>query len=77
MAFPFGPPPEIGCGTSITLVASLDDAIGVMGGYVGRRPRIRDVILRRLHAASNGYEAGEAVKSFRWLAEQEGLLRPK
>ena len=74
MPFLFGPPLEIASGTSIILVASFDDAIGMMGGYAGRRPRIRDVILRRLTAASNEDEAGEAVRSFRWWAEQEGLL---
>jgi hypothetical protein len=32
------------------------------------------LILRRLDAASTEQENGEAAKSFRWWAEQEGLL---
>jgi hypothetical protein len=75
MAFPFGPPVELTGLPSIS-VQSLEDAIGVLHQYVGSRPRIRDVILRRLNAATTEQEAGEAAKSFRWWAEQEGLLLP-
>ena len=73
MTFPFEPPLELS-GTPVLFVRSLDDASGVLRQYVGRRPRIRDLILRRLTAASTEQEAGDAAKSFRWWAEQEGLL---
>jgi hypothetical protein len=77
VTFPFEPPLELS-GTPIVLVRSLDDATGVLREYIGRRPRIRDLILRRLNAASTEQEAGEAAKSFHWWVEQEGLLhRPK
>jgi len=59
-------------GTPAVLVRSLDDATGVLREYAGRRPAIRDLILRRLIAAST--ETCDAAKSFRWWAEQEGLL---
>jgi hypothetical protein len=50
----------------------------VLRDYAGRRPATRDSILRRLTAASSEQEADEAAKSFRWWAEQEGLLlQPK
>jgi hypothetical protein len=73
VTFSFEPPLELS-GTPIVFVRSFDDATGVLREYVGRRPRIRDLILRRLDAASTEQENGEAAKSFRWWAEQEGLL---
>ena len=77
MTFPFEPPLELS-GTPIVVVRSLDDATGVLRDYIGRRPRIRDLILRRLNTASTEQEAGEAAKSLRWWVEQEGLLhQPK
>jgi hypothetical protein len=77
VTFPFEPPLELS-GTPIVFVRSFDDATGVLQDYVGRRPRIRDLILRRLNAASTEQENGEAAKSFRWWVEQEGLLlQPK
>jgi len=73
VTFPFEPPLELS-GTPIVFVRSFDDATGVLRGYVGRRPRVRDLILRRLNIASTEQETGDAAKSFRWWAEQEGLL---
>lgn len=61
-------------GTPAVLVRSFDDATGVLREYAGRRPAIRDLILRRLIAASTEQETCDAAKSFRWWAEQEGLL---
>ena len=61
-------------GSPNVFVRSLDDATGVLRGYAGHRPATRDSILRRLIAVSSEQEAREAVKSFRWWAEQEGLL---
>ena len=77
MTFPFEPPLALS-GAPIVFVRSLDDAAGVLRDYIGRRPRIRDLILRRLNTACTEQEAGEAAKSFRWWVEQEGLLhQPK
>ncbi len=73
MTFPFEPPLQL-AGTPVVFVRSLDDAAGFLREYVGRRPATRDLILRRLNAASTEQESGEAAKSFRWWAEQEGLL---
>jgi hypothetical protein len=61
-------------GTPAVLVRSLDDATRVLREYTGNRPATRDSILRRLTAASSEQQSCEAVKSFRWWAEQEGLL---
>jgi hypothetical protein len=77
MTFPFEPPLQL-AGTPIVLVRSRDDAAGFLRDYAGRRPATRDLILRRLNAASTEQESGEAAKIFCWWAEQEGLLlRPK
>jgi hypothetical protein len=77
VTFPFEPPLRL-TGTPTTFVRTLDDATGVLREYVGRRPRTRDLILRRLDAASTEQETGDAARSFRWWAEQEGLLlQPK
>jgi hypothetical protein len=77
MTFPFEPPLQL-AGTPGVLVRSLDDATGVLRKYVGQRPATRDLILRRLNAASTEHETGEAARTFRWWAEQEGLLlQPK
>ena len=73
MTFSFEPALQL-AGTPMVFVRSLDDATGVLREYAGRRLATRDSILRRLTAASSEKEAGEAVKSFRWWAEQEGLL---
>jgi hypothetical protein len=43
---------------------------------MGRRPITRDLILRRLVVASTKQETSEAARTFRWWAEQEGLLAP-
>jgi hypothetical protein len=71
--FLFEPPLELS-GTPVVVVRSLDDAIGILREYVGRRPVTRDLILRRLSDASTKEETGEAAARFRWWAEHEGLL---
>jgi hypothetical protein len=77
MTFSFEPALQL-VGTPTVVVRSLDDATDVLREYTGHRPATRDSILRRLTAASSEQEAGEAAKSFRWWAEQEGLLlQPK
>jgi hypothetical protein len=73
MTSPFEPPLQF-AGTPTVVVRSLDEATVVLRNYAGRRPATRDLILRRLTAASTEEETGDAVKSFRWWAEQEGLL---
>ena len=73
MTSPFEPPLRL-AGTPIVVVRSLDEAAAVLQDYAGRRPATRDLILRRLNAASTEQETGEAAKAFRWWAEQEGLL---
>jgi hypothetical protein len=75
MKFSFEPALQL-AGTPAVFVRSLDDATDVLREYAGRRPATRDSILRRLTTASSEQEAGEAAKSFRWWAEQEGLLPP-
>ena len=77
MMSPFEPPLQL-AGTPIVFIRSLDDAAGFLRGYIGRWPVTRDLILRRLNAASTEQETGEVAKTFRWWAEQEGLLlQPK
>ncbi len=73
MTFSFEPALQL-AGTPTVFVRSLDNATGVLREYAGRRPATRDSILRRLNAASTEQETGEAAKSFRWWAEQEGFL---
>jgi hypothetical protein len=73
MTFSFEPALQL-TGTATVLVRSLDDATAVLRDYAGHRPATRDSILRRLNAASSERERREAAKSFRWWAEQEGLL---
>jgi hypothetical protein len=73
MTFSFDPALQL-AGTSGVLVRSLADATGVLREYAGSRPAIRDLILRRLIAASTKKELCDAAESFRWWAEQEGLL---
>jgi hypothetical protein len=75
MTFSFEPPLRL-TGTSVVFVRSLDDATGVLREYGGRRPITRDLILRRLVVASTKQETSEAARTFRWWAEQEGLLAP-
>ena len=73
MTFPFEPAVQLS-GTPIVFVRSFDDAASILREYAGRRPVMRDLILRRLSAASTEQEAADAAKSFRWWVEQEGLL---
>jgi hypothetical protein len=73
MMSPFEPPLQL-AGTPIVFIRSLDDAAGFLRGYIGRWPVTRDLILRRLNAASTEQETGEAAKTFRWWAQLEGLL---
>ncbi len=73
LSYRFGAPPRLLPETSTIIVLSREVAIGVPGRYVGRRPRIRDGILRRLWRSTNEYEAGAAVKSFGGWPGQEGL----
>ena len=61
-------------GTPAVLVRSLDDAIRVLREYTGHRRATRDSILCRLTAASSADQRCDAASSFRWWAEQEGLL---
>ena len=73
MTSPFEPPLQL-AGTPMVVVRSLDEATVVLRRYAGRRPATRDLILRRLIAASTEQETGEAAESFRRWAEHEGLL---
>ena len=73
MTFSFEPALQL-AGTPSVLVRSLNDAAGVLRGYAGHRPATRDTILRRVDAASTEQETCDAATSFRWWAEQEGLL---
>jgi hypothetical protein len=69
----FDPPVQLG-GKSTELICSIDDAARFMRGYVGRWPTTRDLMLRRLSTAETEQETDDAVRSFRWWAEMEGLL---
>ena len=71
----FEPPLQL-AGTPIVFIRSLDDATGFLRGHVGRWPALRDLILRRLNAASTEQEPAGAAKTFRWWAKLEGLLLP-
>jgi hypothetical protein len=73
MTFSFEPALRI-VGTPTVFVRSFDDAARVLRAYTGHRPATRDSIMRRLAAASSEQQSCEAAKSFRWWAEQEGLL---
>jgi hypothetical protein len=73
MTFSFEPALQL-TGTPSVLVRSLHDAAGVLRRYVGHRPATRDTILRRVDKASTEQESCDAATSFRWWAEQEGLL---
>lgn len=75
MTIVFEPPLQL-AGTA-TAIRSLDDASHFMREYVGRWPATRDLMLRRLGAASTEQETDDAVRSFRWWAEMEGLLVQK
>ena len=75
MTFSFEPPLQL-VGVPVVFVRSLDDARGVLREYIGCRPITRDLILRRLSVASTKQETSEAARTFRWWAEQEGLLAP-
>ena len=73
MTFSFEPALQL-TGTPSVLVRSLHDAADVLRRYVGHRPATRDTILRRVDKASTEQESCDAATSFRWWAEQEGLL---
>jgi hypothetical protein len=73
MTFLFEPALQL-VGTPTIFVRSLDDAAGVLREYAGRRTATRDSILRCLTAVLSEQQSCEAAKSFRWWAEQEGLL---
>ena len=73
MTFSFEPALRL-AGTPVVFVRSLDDAIRVMREYNGHRRVTRDTILCRLTAASSAEQSCDAAESFRWWAEQEGLL---
>jgi hypothetical protein len=74
MKSPFEPPLQL-AGPPIVFIRSLDDASGFLRDYSGRWPATRDLILRRLTAASTEHETDDAAKTFRWWAELEGLVR--
>jgi hypothetical protein len=76
MTIMFEPPLQL-VGKATVLIRSLDDAAGFMREYVGRWPATRDLMLRRLSTASTEQETDDAVRSFRWWAEMEGLLLQK
>jgi hypothetical protein len=73
MTFLFIPPLQL-AGTPAVSIRSLEDAADFLGGYAGRWPMTRDLMLRRLQTASTEQESREAAKSFRWWAEMERLL---
>jgi hypothetical protein len=73
MTSSFVPPLRL-AGTPAVYISSLEDATGILRDYIGRRPRTRDLILRRVVGAGTEEETRDAAKSFRWWAEQEGLL---
>ena len=75
MTSPFEPPLQL-AGTPVVFIRSLDDATGFLRVHVGRWPALRDLILRRLNAASTEQETAGAAKTFRWWAKLEGLLPP-
>ena len=75
MTIVFEPPLQLA--GKATVIRSLDDAACFMREYVGRWPATRDLMLRRLSTASTEQEADDAVRSFRWWAEMEGLLIQK
>jgi hypothetical protein len=74
MTSAFEPPLQL-AGTSTVFIRSLDDAAVFLRGYPGRWPVTRNLILRRLVAASTEAETGDAADTFRWWAQLEGLLR--
>ena len=76
MTFLFTPPLQL-AGTPAVSIRSLDDATDFLGGYAGRWPVTRDLMLRRLRTASTEEETRDAAKSFRWWAEMERLLPPE
>jgi len=76
MTIMFEPPLQLS-GKATALIRSLDDAARFMREYVGRWPTTRDLMLRRLSTAVTEQETDEAVRSFRWWAEMEGLLIQK
>jgi hypothetical protein len=69
----FEPPLQL-AGTPTVFIRSVDDAAVFLRGYGGRWPATRQLILRRLAAASTEHQMGEAAKTFRWWAQLEGLL---
>ena len=75
MTSPFEPPLHL-AGAPIVFIRSLEDATGFLRDHAGRWPALRDLILRRLNAASTEQETAGAAKTFRWWAKLEGLLLP-
>jgi hypothetical protein len=69
----FEPPLQL-AGTPTVFIRSLGDAAVFLRGYPGRWPATRDLILRRLDAASTAEETDAAADTFRWWAQLEGLL---
>jgi len=70
MTIVFEPPLQI----AGTVIRSLDDAACFLREHISRWPATRDLMLRRLSTASTEQETDDAVRSFRWWAEMEGLL---
>ena len=73
MGMEFEPPLQLN-GATIVFIRSLEEAIGFLRAYDGRWPATRELILRRLSAASTEPETKDAAKTFRWWAELEGLI---
>jgi hypothetical protein len=73
MMFVFEPPLRL-AGTRIVIIRSLDDAAAFLREHIGRWPTTRNLVLRRLDAASTERETSEAAKTFQWWAQMEGLL---
>ena len=73
MRSPFEPPLQL-VGTPSIFIRSLDDASDFLREYDGRWPAMRDLVLRRLIAASTQHQADDAAKTFRWWAKLEGLV---
>jgi len=72
MTFVFEPPLQL-AGT-LVVIRSLDDAAVFLREHAGRWPVTRNLILRRVDAASTEHESREAAKTFQWWAQMEGLL---
>jgi hypothetical protein len=72
MEYRFDPPLTV---QGKTIVFTLDDAAAFVRSFqAGRRPVMRDGLLRRLEAAHTEWEQKEAADAFRGWAEAEGVL---